>query len=299
MNQAVVMVKFGFRSIVLLGLILLLSFCFEPRTPREVTLAFWMAVLNDDVEDAVKYSTLSDEKLYDSFSRDWDGYQPTWGRIIIDGNAASIVSDFVKSFDSSQGKRKFITYLVKRNDEWKVDYERTRISVHGGVLANLFDEVNQLGDDLAKQLNSSAEVFKFEMDRMSRDLEQIGRFLDYETSKSINKFTKELQRSIQELEKSINRELKYNYKLDTRDKGILRVVLQELEQNRESLEKASVEVISRSGQSIGKTRQLLESIHSDAIAKRKNEWRGIYRKIASDMEKMLEELSFRLKRNTT
>lgn len=68
--------------------LLLVSACFSPKTPQEVTQAFWQAVIEDDKAGVVKYSTLANEKSYARFSHDWNGYQPRWGKLVIDQTRA-------------------------------------------------------------------------------------------------------------------------------------------------------------------------------------------------------------------
>lgn len=293
------MVKFGLRVIILLGSILFLSSCFGPETPQEVSKAFWEAVINNDVGDVVKYSTLTDAKSYDAFSKDWQGYQPTWGRVTIDKDAANVVSEFTKSSDADHGHRKFITYLVKRNGEWLVDYKRTNIAAHGGVLGSLFDKLGQFSDDLSNQLNSSADDFKKQMDQMSRELEEKAKSFGDEAAKSIDKYAEKLRNSIQELEDSINRALKDDDNLSDHDRHVLRVAADDLDQNRENLEKPSVEAIYKSTRSVADTHQQLETVNSDSVDKYKPEWRDLTRKIEDQMRNMLDELSAQFNGDTT
>jgi hypothetical protein len=298
LNRVVVMVMSGLRIFILLVSALLLSSCFGPQTPQEVTQAFWQAVIHDDVGGAVKYSTLPDAKSYDGFSRDWHDYHPTWGRVTIDGNAASIVTTLSNPAKSDQGARKFITYLVKRNDQWIVDYDRTRVAVQGGALGNLLDTLNLFGNDLSRQLDATAENFKHEMDRMSRELEQMAKSFGDDASKSIDKFAEDLRRNIQELEDSINRALKDDKNLSDKDRHVLRVAAEDLEKNRKSLEEPTVDAISKCSKQLGNTQQQLEAVNSDTTKKYKQEWRELSRKIEIEMQKMLDELSSRLNGNT-
>jgi membrane-associated HD superfamily phosphohydrolase len=283
--------KSAFRFIVLLSSVLLLSSCFTPKTPQEVAQAFWQAVLHNDVKDAVSYSTLTDPKYYDGFAKDWSGYHARWGRVVIDGNSASIVSEFSSPANSGQDDRKFITYLVKRGEAWKVDYDHTKQAVHGGVLGSLIDQIGQLGDDLSKQMNSSADDFKHEMDRMSKQLEQMANTFGEEASKNIDKYAQQLRQSIQELEDSINRALKNDKDLSEHDRQVLQVAASNLNQDHKKLDEPSTEAVSQCSQNIGKTQQQLETVNSDSVEHYKSEWRDLTRKIERDMRKLLDNLA--------
>lgn len=279
------------RRVFLVCLTLSLSACFGPKTPQEVTQTFWKAVLGHDARNAVKYSTLADEKQYDAFSRDWTGYQASWGRVVIDGNEASVVSEFTAPANSGHQNRKFVTYLVKQDEAWKVDYDRTRMAVRGGVLGSLLDSLGQLGDDLSRQMSTSADNFKIEMDRMSKKLEQMADSFNAEATKSINKYAEELQQSIEDLEQSINRALNDDNDMSDKDRQVLQGVAGDLHRDSEDLARPTVESISRSSSNIGKTQQQLDALNSDSINKYKKEWRTMTRKIEADMRKMLDELA--------
>lgn len=282
------------RWFYILTLTLSVAACFGPKTPQEVTQAFWKAVLNNKVNDAVEFSTLSDATHYDAFSKNWTGYHATWGRVVIDDNQASVVSDFTAPANSSGDDRKFITYLIKQDGTWKVDYDHTKISVNGGVLGNLFGQLGQLGDELGKQLNSSADRFKQEMDRMSKELEQMAKSLNDQASKSMNEYAEQLQKKLQELEDSIDRALKDDNKLSDHDRQVLRVAENNLARDRQRLRDPSVETILSSNRNIGTTQQNLNALDDRDLAKYKKEWSDLTREIQDAMQKMLDELSYRL-----
>lgn len=279
------------RSFLLVCTMLSLTACFGPKTPQEVAQVFWKAVLNNDVEGAVKYSTLTDKEHYDALSKDWTGYQASWGRVIIDGDEASIVSEFTAPANSGRNNRKFVTYLVRQDGVWKVDYDRTKMAVRGGVLGNLLDKLGQLGDELSQQMNSSADDFKREMDRMSKQLEQMADSINAEASKSVNKFAEELRKSIKELEDSINRALKDDNNMSDHDRQVLQAAADDLHQDNERLANPTVEAIGKSSSNIGKTQQQLDNLNSDSMDKYKQEWHALTRKIENDMRRMLDELA--------
>ena len=132
------MKKFFIRFVFLFSLPVMLSGCFGPSTPAEVGQAFWEAVLADDKSNVVEYSTLTNEKYYDHFSKDWVDYQLSLGKLVIDKQQASIETKLDSPTNSGKENRRFTTYLVLQDNIWKVDYERTGHSIRGGVLGGLF-----------------------------------------------------------------------------------------------------------------------------------------------------------------
>lgn len=281
------------RWFVILVLPLLLSACFGPKTPQEVTQAFWKAVLNNDAKDVVQFSTLANTKNYDAFSKKWTDFHAEWGRVVIEQKQASVVSNLIAPANSDQEDRKFITYLVKQNGKWMVDYNRTKLSVNGGVLGDLFGQLNQLGNQLGKQLDSSADKFRQEMDRMSKELEQMAKSFNDQASKSLNDYAEQLQNKLKQLEDSINRALNENKKLPEHDRQTLEVAEKNLQQDRQRLQKPDVNTILESNRNIGVTQQSLNSLEDSSLDQYKREWQDLTREIQDAMKTMLDQLSNR------
>jgi hypothetical protein len=286
------MKKFVLRLFVLACLGLPLTACFGPKTPQDVTQTFWEAVLNNNAKNAVKYSTLTDPKYHDSFSRDWGGFQPSFGKVTIEEKVASVVSEFTSPANSGQDDRSFITYLILHNEEWKVDYDRTKKSIHGGAIGDLFNKLNQLGDDISRQFESSTDSFKLEMDRMSKELEQISDSFGQQASKSLERYAEQLRKSIKELEQSINRALKEkNNNLSDEDKRVLQEIAADLDQDSKSLSEPSVEAITEGNKNIGETQQQLNTIDNDSLDGYKKEWHELRKQYEQVVRKMTDELS--------
>lgn len=286
------MKKFVLRPTLLTCLLLSLSACFAPKTPQDVTRAFWEAVLNNNANKAVEYSTLTDPTYYDSFSKDWRGFQPSFGKITIEEKEASVETELASPANSGQDNRRFTTYLVLRNGAWKVDYDQTKNSIHGGPLGELFSKINQLGDDLSWQFLSSAEGFKLDMERMGKELEQMSDSFGQQASKSIEKYAEQLRKSIKALEESINRALEdESNNLSDKDKRALQGIASELDKDSENLSEPSVEAVTEGSKHIGNTQQQLESIDNDALAEYKKEWHELSQQFAEAMRKMMDELS--------
>jgi len=292
------MIKFCLRIIVLLGAPLILASCFVPETPQQVTVAFWKAVVNNNAAAAVKYSTLSDAKYYDGFSRDWKGYQPKWGRVIIDQAKASVVSEFTAPANSGKHDRKFITYLVRQDDSWKVDYDQTKLAINGGILNQLIGQLNRFGDDLSRQLDASGERFRLEMDKLSRQLEEMADSFDKEARRISAEYLDELRKNIRALEDSINRALQDDDKLKEGDRQVLRVAADDLQQQDAALTHASAASLSLSARQLAETRQQLDSLESDDVRKYRQEWDELADKIEKNIRSILVEMQSSVKGDT-
>jgi len=186
----------------------LLSSCQSPETPQQVTQHFWQAVIEDKPDEVVKYSTLVDVKDYDRFSMDWSGYQPSLGKITIENNNASVVSQFTAPTGTNLKERKVTTYLVMEKEEWKVDYLKTRDAMKKDKVGSLFGKLNQIGEELQKQLENSANLLNSEMEQLGEKLEELSDQVGSDAAEGVEKFADELEKSIKELEQSIDRALK-------------------------------------------------------------------------------------------
>lgn len=280
------------RILVLTGMAVMLSACFGPKSPQEVTQTFWEGVIQNNTDDIVEYSTLADAAHYDGFSKEWSGYHASWGKVIIEGNQASVVSKFDSPANSGMDDRQFTTHLVKQDDTWRVDYERTGTEVRGGALADLFGKFSKLGDDIARQFESSANDFNAEMERMGSELEKMSDEFEQQASKTLEQYAEKLQKSMKELEESINRALEDdNNKLSDKDRRVLKEVSTDLSENNDKLDNSDVESIADSSKRIGTARLKLESLESDSLSQYKKQWQDLSTQFERDVKKMLDELS--------
>jgi len=210
------------QTLIIITLIgFLLSSCQSPETPKQVTQHFWQAVIEDKPDEVVKYSTLVDVKDYDRFSMNWSGFQPSLGKITIENNTASVASQFIPPTGTDLKERKLITYLVMQNEAWKVDYQKTSDAMKTDKASSLFEKLNQIGEKLQKQLGDSADDLNAEMEQLGEKLKELSDQVESDAAKGVEKFADELEKSIKELEESIDRSLKDDRKQPEQEEGDL------------------------------------------------------------------------------
>lgn len=186
----------------------LLSSCRSPETPQQVTQYFWQAVIEEKPDVVVKYSTLVNVQDYDRFSMNWIGFQPSLGKITIENNNASVVSKFTPPNGADLKERKLITYLILQNEEWKVDYQKTRDEMKTDKAVSLFGALNQIGKELQKKLETSADELNSEMEHLGKKLQELSDEVGSDAAEGVEKFADELEKSIKELQELIDRSLK-------------------------------------------------------------------------------------------
>lgn len=196
------------HSIVVILIGFLIASCQTTETPQQVAQHFWQAVIEDRPEKVVEFSTLKDVEDYDRFSMDWQGYQPSFGKITIENNNANVESEFTPPSGTNLKQRKLTTFLLMQNEVWTVDYLKTRDAMKPDRAGGLFGKLNQLGKEISEQLGNSTDELNIELEQLGEKLEQLTDQLESEAAEGVEKFTEELEKSLEKLEESIDRALK-------------------------------------------------------------------------------------------
>lgn len=269
-----------------------LTACFAQKTPQEVNEVFWQAVISHDINNIIEHSTLNETHAYEGFSVNVNKMQASWGKIIIDGNQASIDTVLTIQNDTDVKKKKFRTYLVLQGEEWKVDYAQTKEDMRGDLLSNFFDQLSQLGDNISEQFDSSSDDFDAEMERKLKELDELSKSISQQATDSINKYAEILRNKIDELADSIERVLKeQEKKLSDKDKRVLTRVASDLEESSKNLAEPDMASITEGSKTVTKSIYQIETIENGSIDKYKKQWRKWADEFEADMQKMLDELS--------
>ncbi len=273
---------------------LLLSACGAPNTPQGVAEAFWDSVIDDDAETAVKYSTLADAGMYDGFSQNWSGVEISFGKVVVDGDRARIVSALSRRGGSGADRRTFVTHLIRRDGDWKVHYAHTGADLRGGPLAALFGQINQLGKALSEQLRTSSEDINREIERLSERFAELSESIGREASASIERFAEQLRRRMRELAESVDRASREQKgRLSDRDKSVLREVAFDLNEGSERLSRPSMRSIADGSESLRRAQRKLATTDDAVVGRYKEQWRELAERVEADMRRILEELSVR------
>ena len=276
----------------LITVIFLISACFSPKSPQEVSNIFWESVIHNDVNRVVKYSTLVDPQQYDAFSNDWNGLLADSGKVVIDGNEASIQTTISNPVTSPADDKEFLTYLILRNGDWVVDYARTKQDLNGDLLQNLFGQLNQIGDSLSEKLIESSHDFSAEMSRMGKQLEELSLTIGQQTSESINRYSEGLRKNIDDFADSLERALKEKQKqMSEDDKRIITQVLNDLNKESDKLSDPSIQSIADGSESIAKAQVQLQSIDKEISSQYSDQWQQWGKNFEIEMQKIIEEIS--------
>lgn len=182
--------------------------CTRPETPQQVATEFWQAMAEGNTEDAVELSTLTDARALDGLDRDWLNILPDFGRVIIDADQAKIVTHLpadVGAKDAEAGARQEITtYLVRVDDRWLVDYQRTHEAVaEPAPLSDLKNEISRLSEQFEGLVGRSREQISERMDQLTEEFES---YSD-ETGRKAEEVLESFGRSLEDLRERIEKSL--------------------------------------------------------------------------------------------
>ena len=277
------------RAFIPVVIAILLTACLGPTSPQQVTAAFWQATLSGDPQAAADYSTLSDSHRFDAFGLDWSGYQASWGRIVIDGDTASVESSFTAA---DKEKRHFTTYLVKQQGTWLVDYSHTAKSVKGGLIGQLLDSISQLGNDLADRFTQSANDASDRLDALIHQLQQRSQTLDQQPHRALQSYTDQLRDNIKALDQSIQNTLNdKQHSLSRDDKKVLSAAANDLQHSLKELDSDSLTAALRNSQTYQDVSKKLETLDNASLDRQKQQWQKLSQELSDHVETLLHTLS--------
>jgi predicted small secreted protein len=285
---------------------LLLTACNKPKTPQEVSSAFWYAVIQGKEQDAVRYSTLASTEEFDSFGHNWHGMIPAWGRVIIDEKEARIHTHISKPDASESEMLYFVTYLVKQEDGWKVDYEKTgrlvrasaavsdfvnRITTMGNEITRRMEET---GNEISRQLEDTSNAVSGELEAMSETLLQLAEIFGTEASITIQEYGLKLQQDINSLAKSIEQAIREQQgTISPEDKEKMENSVEDLHQTSKNLDQPDMKHIAETGEVVVITRKKLNTLDSATFKEYQVQWQQWVDRFLEDMNMMLDDLAKR------
>jgi uncharacterized membrane-anchored protein YhcB (DUF1043 family) len=230
----------------LLGASVLLSACGGTESPEQVSKAFWQAVIEQDAGEANEYSTLIEDAAFDGYQRQWQGVDIEWGRVVIDGQQATVDTTF-KGLSGRNQPLETTTYLVKKDDQWLVDYFRTGEALNSGPLwGDVVNQLEALGKDLQIELARYSDDLAREFDALTEELRQQAADAGESFSQLVDDYGQMLRQHIQELAQSLREALKDNPDASVEDRRMLNEAVIRLEEQSDELENPDVESVTES-----------------------------------------------------
>ena len=150
---------------------------FRSGMPDQVTKSFWQALLVEDLQTAKKYATEESQERIELPDASWKNATVRIGEIRISDQNATVETVIFLQSKTELPPFSLLTYLIKEQGAWKVDFNRTRHSFPGGIFEGLFKSLQNLGETFSKELEKEIPLLEKELESFSRDLkEQLDEF---------------------------------------------------------------------------------------------------------------------------
>jgi hypothetical protein len=147
----------------------MLSGCQAVLTPEQVTLAFWEAMAQGNLESARKHATQETQHLVTK-QQNLEGASLKTGEVVIDGPNATVSTIMTLKKPESNKPLSFNTVLLKENDLWKVDYQQTLNNISILPFGELFKSLRAIGDAINKELEQQIPLFDKQIKSFSEEL---------------------------------------------------------------------------------------------------------------------------------
>jgi hypothetical protein len=128
---------------------------------------FWSAMEERDIEKARTFAT---EETAGSVTINEDAEEQetdiNFGEITFEDGAAMVATTIAAKGDDSQMEMEMQTVLVKENGTWKVDVDRTFMSMFGGAMGAMMD---QMGEAMQKGMEEMGKAMVDAMEEATED----------------------------------------------------------------------------------------------------------------------------------
>lgn len=152
-----------------LSLLFLLSGCQAALTPEQVTTAFWVAMAESNLGSAREYATQGTQHLVTKQQNLEEATVKT-GTILIDGSNATVATVMTLKKTQDNKALSFDTVLLKENDLWKVDYQRTLNNLSNLPFGDIFKSLQAIGETINKELEQQIPLFEKQIKSFSEEL---------------------------------------------------------------------------------------------------------------------------------
>ncbi|KAA1175774.1 hypothetical protein FWJ25_01160 [Marinobacter salinexigens] len=271
--------------------------CSHRETPQEVAAAFWQSMADNDASEVVELSTLTESDQFDGYKRSWTNAVPSFGRVVIEDREASIVTRLPSEDvdEGSGGKRlELVTYLVRGEDGWVVDYQRTGDPIlNPSPFSGLMGQLNRLGEKLSASFDQSSDELSERMDELAQDLEAYSDELRRQTNEAMRDFSEQLRDAMKDLEDALDEALEDNDQAPQQDRFVLEQASRDLGEKADALEEPTAEHLADASRSIAQAGERLSQLSSETWSEYQAEWEERLDEIRDDMKAFFEDLGQR------
>ncbi|MBC7183515.1 MAG: hypothetical protein H5U30_08095 [Marinobacter sp.] len=285
------MIRFCLRGLIAALTLALLAGCSNPETPQEVAAAFWQAMAENDAGEVMEFSTLADSAAFDGYKRSWTDAVPSFGRVIIEDREATIVTRLPAEAGTEGERLELITYLVRIQDQWLVDYERTGEAIlNPSPFNSIMGELSRLGEKLSASFSSSSGELEQQMQQLARDLETYSEEMGRQAQGAMEEFGEKLQEAMRELERSVEEALKDDKPTPQEDRVILEQAARDLDRQADELSEPTMESLANASRTVAETGERFTRLSEDTLNRYREEWEQKLAEMRADADVFIEQL---------
>jgi len=265
--------------------------CSNPETPQEVAAAFWQAMAENDADDVMEHSTLADTAAFDGYKRSWTYAVPSFGRVVIEDREATIVTRLPAQARTEGERLELVTYLVRFQDQWLVDYDRTGDAIlNPSPFSSIMGELNRLGEKLSARFSSSSDEFEQQMEQLARDLEAYSEEMGRQAESAMGEFGEKLQEAMRELQQSVEEALKDKEPTPEEDRVILEQAARDLDRQADKLSDPTMESLASASRTVAETGERFTRLSDDTLNRYRDEWQQKLAEMRADADEFIEQL---------
>lgn len=275
--------------------IIMLAGCSHPETPQEVAAAFWQAMADNDAGDVVEYSTLTDKAEFDGYERSWTNVVPSFGRVVIDGDSASVVTRLPAEGGPEGERLELVTWLVREGESWVVDYPQTGAAiVNPSPFQSLMSELNKLGEQLSGSLKASSGELEQGVNELARQLQAYSDDMGRKAEGALEDFSQQLRKAMKTLQKSLEQALEQDNQATPDDRVILEQAARELGDSAGALNEPTLDALANAGRALSETGEQLARLSDATLTRYRDQWQASLAEIRTDIEAFFSGLSERV-----
>ncbi len=285
------MIRSFFRGLVAIATLTLLAGCSNPETPQEVAAAFWQAMAENDADDVMEYSSLADTAAFDGYRRSWTDAVPSFGRVVIEDREATIVTRLPPEAGTEGERLELVTYLVRFQGQWLVDYDRTGEAIlNPSPFNSIMGELSRLGEELSARFSSSSDEFEQQMEQLAQDLEAYSEEMGRQAESAMDEFGKKLQEAMRELERSLEEALEDDEPTPPEDRVILEQAARDLDRQADELSEPTMESLANASRTVAETGERFTRLSEDTLNRYQDEWQQMLAEMRADADEFIEQL---------
>lgn len=176
--------------------------CEENLTPEQVASGFWTAVMEKDTRTIKKLISHKSAEIEINKDEILSVSGFSLGKILIDGTNSEIETDVTLASDEPV-TMPITTYLVKENEIWKIDYNKTTSKINAdSEIANVLNHLSSMSKLFVDGLNDSME----EMNKVLPKIEDEISNLEDEVKSKIPELRNKLDEFVRKLEEALKKQ---------------------------------------------------------------------------------------------